>query len=119
MALGQNIISTSSLPKSDPRRYDDGTPKELASAMLRTWEHTPTSERIVEDVMRYPIVIQKIVEYKGGVVPDLCMQHEGCSKRKRKATEQSRMYSPPPEVSAVATARMKALPGCVSKRGLC
>jgi hypothetical protein len=31
---------------------------------------------IVEDVTRYPLVIDKIVEYKGGLVPDFAAQHE-------------------------------------------
>ena len=67
--------------------YDDGNPQQLASAVRRTWADNPTSERIVEDMSRYPLVIDKIVEHKGGVVPDFKMQHQGCSKRKRKVTE--------------------------------
>ena len=66
-------------------------------------------ERIVEDVMRYPLVIDKIVAHKGGVVPDFCIQHAGCSRRKRKLIEPSRMYEPPPEVATIAAARHKAL----------
>ena len=38
------------------------------------------SERIVEDISRYPLVVDKIVEHKGGVVPDFQMQHQGCSE---------------------------------------
>ena len=52
--------------------------------MRRTLALNPTSERIVEDMTRYPLVIDKIIEHKGGVVPDFTMQHAGCSKRKRK-----------------------------------
>jgi hypothetical protein len=48
---------------------------------------------------RYTLVIDKIVAYKGGVVPDFCVQHAGYSKRKRKATELSRMYQPSPEIA--------------------
>ena len=59
--------------------------------MRRTLALNPTSERIVEDMTRYPLVIDKIIEHKGGVVPDFTMQHAGCSKRKRK-TEGSRLY---------------------------
>ena len=68
-----------------------------------------TSERIVEDVTRYPLVIDKIVEYKGGLVPDFAAQHEGCSRRKRKATDPSRMYVPTPEVATIASERRVAL----------
>ena len=63
----------------------------------------------MEDVTRYPLVIDKIVEYKGGVVPDFSVQHAGCSKRKRKATEPSRMYVPSPEVAALTGERAKEL----------
>lgn len=116
----QNIINTSSLPVANEAelaegdlglglRYDDGTPKQLSWAMRRTWLHNPTSERIVEDVTRYPLVIDKIVEHKGGVVPDYKMQHAGCSKRKRKVTEESRLYVPSPEVATVAAERRLVL----------
>ena len=65
------------------------------------WEKcAPTSERIVEDIERYILVIDKIVEHKGGVVPDFLAQHAGCSKRKRKTTEGSRLYTPSTEVKA-------------------
>eukprot|EP00310_Coccolithus_braarudii_P008982 CAMPEP_0183382040 /NCGR_PEP_ID=MMETSP0164_2-20130417/126743_1 /TAXON_ID=221442 /ORGANISM="Coccolithus pelagicus ssp braarudi, Strain PLY182g" /LENGTH=100 /DNA_ID=CAMNT_0025559651 /DNA_START=233 /DNA_END=536 /DNA_ORIENTATION=+ len=67
------------------------------------------SERIVEDVTRYPLVIDKIVKYKGGLVPDFAAQHEGCSRRERKATDPSRMYVPTPEVATLASERRKAL----------
>ena len=109
-ATDQNIINTSSLPVHDERRYGAGTQKELASAMRCTWDGgNPCSERIVEDISRYPLVIDKIVEHKGGVVPDFKMQHQGCSKRKRKVTEASRLYAPSPEVATIAAARQKAL----------
>lgn len=61
--------------------------------------NNPCSERIVEDISRYPLVIDKVVEHNGGVVPDFNMQHQGCSKRKRKATEASRLYIMSPEVA--------------------
>ena len=73
--------------------------------MRRTWADYPSSERIVEDVTRYPLVIDKIIEHKGGVVPDFQMQHKGCSKRKRKVTQASRLYTPSPEVATIAAER--------------
>ena len=77
--------------------------------MRRTWRLNPSSERIVEDMSRYALVIDKIVEYKGGVVPDFAMQHAGCSKRKPKATDASRIYVPSPEVATIAADRHKEL----------
>ena len=112
-AVLQNIIRTSSLPQGDRGRYDNGTPKELASAMVRTWEHHPTSARIVEDMTRLPLVLDKIIEAKGGLVPDFEMQHGGCSKRKRslKGADSAalRSYQPSAEVAAVAEKRRKEL----------
>ena len=56
----------------------DGTPKELASAMRRKWAHHPSSARIVQDITRWAIVLDKIIEYEGGLVPDYDTNHEGC-----------------------------------------
>ena len=58
---------------------------------------------------RYPVVIDKIIEHQGGVVPDYKAQHTGCSKRKRKVTEASRLYVPSPEVATIAAERRKLL----------
>ena len=90
----QNIIRTSSLDEGDAVRFDNGTPKQLSSALQRTWMHHPTSERIVEDMSRLPLVLDKIIEHEGGLVPDFEMQHKGCSKRKRKGKDASRIYKP-------------------------
>jgi hypothetical protein len=47
---------------------------QLKKTLRKAWSQLP-SWRIVEDVMRYPLAIDKRVEYKGGVVPDFCIQH--------------------------------------------
>ena len=86
-------------------QLNDGTPNQLSSAMRRTWVDNPSSERIVEDMTRYPLIIDKIVEHKGGVVPDFVAQHAGCSRRKRKATEGSRLYTPSTEVLQIRSER--------------
>ena len=108
-SVDQNILNTSSLPVGDPRRYDDGTQHELSRAMRRTWATNPSGERIVEDMTRYPLVIDKIVECKGGIVPDCKAQHAGCSKRKRKTTEGTRLYAVSPGTAAVAAVRREEL----------
>ena len=73
--------------------------------------HAVSGLCFVEDISRYPMVIDKIVEHtsKGGLVPDFEMQHAGCSKRKRKASGASRLYTPSPEVAAIAAERRNAL----------
>ena len=107
-AILRNVVATSSLPIDSVDRYAMGTPNELSSALRRTWEYCPTSERIVEDVSRLPWVIDQIIAHEGGLVPDFECEHKGCSKRKRKAPASgpqshsvgaSRAYHPPPEVA--------------------
>eukprot|EP00966_Prymnesium_polylepis_P231866 5364236-Prymnesium_polylepis.1 len=51
-AVIRNIVSTSWLPVGHKDRFDNGNTAELASAVVRTWETHPTSERIVEDMTR-------------------------------------------------------------------
>ena len=76
--------------------------------MRRTWVHHPTSDRIVEDIERYSLVIDAIVAHKGGVVPDHKIR-AGCSQRKRKATEPSHCYVMSPQVATVAAKRRQQL----------
>ena len=59
----------------------------LSSAMRRTWVDHPLPWRIVEDVSRYSLVIDRIVECQGFVVADHTAQHGGCSKHKRRETK--------------------------------
>ena len=85
--------------------------------MVRTWEKHPLGWRIVEDMSRLPLVQDKIIEHEGGLVPDLEMQHEGCSKRKRKlreeqtgsATESRVIYEPELDVQRAMKKRLKEL----------
>mmetsp|Transcript_41321 Transcript_41321/g.113690 ORF Transcript_41321/g.113690 Transcript_41321/m.113690 type:complete len:84 (+) Transcript_41321:1174-1425(+) len=41
------------------------------SSAPATWEHTPTSERIVEDIDKWPRAIAAIIAAKGCIVPEL------------------------------------------------
>ncbi len=98
-ALYENLVRTSSLPIGDARRYDDGNPTQLADAMVRTWADHLLEWRIVEDISRYPLAIDQIMEHKGGVVPDHLAQVGGCSRHVRKDTTAqahiaSRVYRP-------------------------
>ena len=107
-AILQNIVATSSLPAGHEDRYCSGTPRELASAMRCTWAHYPTSERIVEDITRWPIVLEKIIEHGGGTVPDLEVAHNGCSKRK-KGRNSKPTWVPPPDIEPHMKKRQAAL----------
>ena len=113
-ALYDNMVRTQYLPVGDERRYDDGTPAQLSNAIRRTWKTHPLPERIVEDISRYPIVIDRIVECKGGVVEDHTVQREGCSRSKRRETKEaakvmSRVYHPDADVEALSSARCNEL----------
>ena len=74
----KNIAATSSLPlgpKDDPckhGRFGAGTPKHLADSLRLTWAEHPTSERILEDILRLPVTIEQIIAHKGKgcVVPE-------------------------------------------------
>ena len=39
--------------------------------MERVWTVCPSSERIVQDISRFPIALKRIIEAKGAKVPDL------------------------------------------------
>jgi hypothetical protein len=137
-SLTQNIIRTSSLDVGDKRRFDDGNQEQLRRAMLNTWipgladgkpkqqpciGGSPTSAQIVRDISRFPLVVDKIIEYKGGVVPDHAYQAVGCSKQKRKVSgkaaaaapntpkggSHSSMYDPSAEVAKVTADRTATL----------
>jgi hypothetical protein len=108
------VVRTQCLPVGDPRRYDDGNPTQLSSAMRCTWADHPLPWRIVEDISRYSLVIDRIVECQGSVVPDHTAQHGGCSKHKRRETKEgaalaSRVYRPSAQVAAITEARCTEL----------
>eukprot|EP00966_Prymnesium_polylepis_P158986 3674688-Prymnesium_polylepis.2 len=52
-AIKENIKRTGHLPIGDKRRYDNGTPQQLSSAMRRTWKSSaPLSHRTASWRMR-------------------------------------------------------------------
>ena len=59
---------------NDPRKFKMGTPDEVWSTMERCWSLEPTSERIVEDILKFDFVLEKIVEHNGCVVHDLFLR---------------------------------------------
>ena len=67
-AVRWNVVSTRHLPRDDPDRFDLTTPKRAWSAVSRTWEYAPTSQRIVEDIERVFPAIDKVVEARGAAV---------------------------------------------------
>lgn len=57
-------------PVTDPRRFNTGTPKEMWETLLRCWQMEPTSERVMEDILGLPRVLEKIIRHCGCVVKD-------------------------------------------------
>ena len=56
---------TSKLKRDDPHKFQFGTPSQVWSSMRRCWDVEPTSERIVQDILDWPRVLQLIVDAKG------------------------------------------------------
>lgn len=61
---------TSKYDVDDIRAFRMGTPTQVWSTMTRCWTVAPSSERIIEDISKFPLVLQKIVEAKGCIVHD-------------------------------------------------
>ena len=59
---------TNRLANNDPRKFQLGTPAEVWRTMYRCWEMEPTSERIVQDILDLPRVLEKNVEANDCVV---------------------------------------------------
>jgi hypothetical protein len=59
------------LDADDPLKFKFGTPKEVGSTMRRVWEVCPSSERIVQDIKRFPAALDKIIAAEGAYVPEL------------------------------------------------
>ena len=75
IAVSAHVVQTGILPNEDERKFKMGTPKELWSTMERVWEVAPTSERIVQDIMRWPVAVRAIVAARGTIVPELDNRH--------------------------------------------
>ena len=52
------------------KKFLQGTPAQVFSAMSRCWEVAPSSERIVEDILKFDAVLEKIIEADGCMVAD-------------------------------------------------
>ncbi len=73
--------------------------------MRRAWAIEPTSERIVEDILALPRVLQIIIDRNGVVVPDLFLRSgrryeklrdDGiCKNKPRSSQRKSTLKSPP------------------------
>ena len=87
-AMKQNLAHTYWLPHDHPDKWLAGTPKEVQRLMEMTWAHDGAvpSERIVEDICRFPAALDAVIAAKGAKVEHL---------DNRKGRRQSKPYVPP------------------------
>ena len=74
-AVGRHVVITAGLDEDDGTRFKIGTPGELSDTLRRVWKVEPQPYRIIEDVSRIPSTVDKIIEYRGGIVPDAVLRH--------------------------------------------
>ena len=55
-----NVAATTSLSWGHEDKFDLTTPSSAWPAVTRTWEHSPTSDRIVEDINRVAVDFSKL-----------------------------------------------------------
>ena len=51
-------------------KFKFGTPAEAMDTILRCWEYAPSSSRIIQDILDLPIVLRKVIEVNGTVLPE-------------------------------------------------
>ena len=93
-ATSLNAALASSLDRNDPLRAEWllGTPNQVWVSMSKTWTHSPTNDRIKEDIEHFEEVLKRIVEAKGCVIADEFLRRgrrerrsDGKGDRKNKA----------------------------------
>ena len=70
-----NVAGTRFLPRDDPRKFSLCDPHRAWSAVCRTWEHAPSSSRIVEDINRVFEAIDLVVESEGVAIDFNVLRH--------------------------------------------
>jgi hypothetical protein len=68
--IKQHCALSHDLDKNDPRKFSLGCPKQVWSAMVRSWEMIP-HERIIVDIKRWETALGMILYAQGALVPDL------------------------------------------------
>jgi hypothetical protein len=67
-----NVGATRWLQNDDPAKFLFNTPANACKSLLRTWWHSPTSERIVEDCMEFFNSVDEIVTTRGTMIDKNC-----------------------------------------------
>ena len=85
-------------PVTGHEKYKMRTAKDVRETMLRVWKWSVTSERIVQDISRWPSTLERIIDAKGAVLP----KKRPVGKRPR-----TREFQPPPDCP-LTTAALRA-----------
>ena len=88
-----NVAGTRFLPRDHPDKFSLATPHKAWSTLTRTWEHAPSSERIVHDIMRVFISIDQVVEHEGEAVDFAVLRHGRREREHRESLERVKRRS--------------------------
>ena len=73
--ISYSVAISSFLPHTHKDAMHLGTPAQVAATMTKCWQVEPTSERIVQDIMALPMVLQKIIDAEGTIVLNEGVRH--------------------------------------------
>ena len=86
-AIKDAVAYTSHCDNDHPEKYSLRTANEVRKTMKRVWAWAPTSERIVQDISRWPAHLQRVFDADGAKVP----------KKKRGKRPRTKEFQPPPD----------------------
>jgi hypothetical protein len=111
-----HVMLTAHLPADDPRKFRKDTPKEISRAIMRLCHPTdgvvPNSRRIVEDIKRVLISLEKIVEAGGAIVPGIVNRN---GHRNKPGCGGGRQYFPRKENQTCKTLEDMDIYPCVQR----
>ena len=96
-----NVAATNELPRGHPDKFDLTTPASCWSAVCRTWEHAPTSERIVEDINRVFNAIDEVIVNKGRAIDFNKLRHGRRLREHIRSTRRSKVHSEKKTVDSI------------------
>lgn len=70
LSMSFHCTLSSAYEIDNPRAFRMETPAQVESTMMRCWQMEPTSACIVQDIQKFPYILDKIIEAEGCVVPD-------------------------------------------------
>lgn len=99
LCIKTHVALTSCYDIEDPRRFKLGTPKEVYRTLRRCWEISPTSDQIIEDILGFRLILEKIVEAEGCVIADEYFR----TGRRARGTDGSKLKKNPGKRQRIST----------------